>query len=248
MAAKSRTKQQRKLPGGWALAVESFNKLKANWRILVGIAAAGQVVDILFGQENAAGWLWSIVVLSALIWAIRHLGDKDLGLRNAYYKGTAPFLRLALVALWLTMLLLPALVGQFIYDIVLVPGFESGLFESTVVNLIWFVLLLLSIYLLLRSIFAPFMVTLPDVKPVAAIRNSFQLTRPHLRTVLWRLWPLLLFVVGFVTVLYVLGGLLRFDAKLLLDIVRVLANLILVPFALVYLFEIYKGLSDGSQS
>jgi hypothetical protein len=101
-----------------------------------------------------------------------------------------------LVLLVIGLQLLPLVIGSAVYATVI----SNGIAVHAVERLFWLVIFLLlaaaSLYLICSSLFALYIVTLPDMTPMKALRSARQLVRHRrlsiLRKVLWLLLLLLI--------------------------------------------------------
>lgn len=109
----------------------------------------------------------------ALIWAIRQIqaGEKP-GLRESYYRGMYPLIPFVLVLLVIGLQLIPLLVGNLIFTTVLQNGLAITFLEKIVWLLLFIALALLSAYMIVSSIFALYISTLPDMTPMRALRSA----------------------------------------------------------------------------
>jgi hypothetical protein len=84
----------------------------------------------------------------------------------------APLVPFILVLLVILLEFIPLLIGSWLYSVVIQGGIAVTLIEQ----LLWCVFLLtfavLTIYLVLSSLFALLIVTLPDVTPMQALRSA----------------------------------------------------------------------------
>ena len=122
-------------------------------------------------------FLWLIASL-AVIWALRQVvAGKAAGIRDAFYRGMYPLIPFVLVLLVVALQLVPMLIGSSLYATVL----SNGIAVHAVEKLLWLAafigLILLSLYLVTSSILALYIVTLPDMTPLKALRSARELVR-----------------------------------------------------------------------
>jgi len=144
-----------------------------------------------------------IIFSLASIWVIRHLyGKQAVSARDGLYYGMTPLIPFVLVLGLLCVQLLPLAVGALLYNIV---G-SYGLIASGVEQLLWIVIFValasVSFYFISSSLFALYIVTLPDMTPMQALRAARQLVRRRRWTVVRKLLflPFALLAVGCVLV------------------------------------------------
>lgn len=188
---------------------------------LIGNASTAQ-------SEVASLYQFAFICIGslALIWTFRQLQSNAksvVTMRRAYYLGTAPLVPYVLVIVVILAQLLPALIGTTLYQQVS----STGLAASSVEMLAWLILLLatlvLSLYMLCSSVFALYIVTLPDMTPLTALRSARELVK-HRRLVVARkilfapavlaivaavlFMPLLVFATGLAEVFFFVYGVL----------------------------------------
>lgn len=151
--------------------------------VLVGSAGNGS------SQTAGAYQLFLGLVTSlAVIWALRQiLADKPLRIRDAYYRGMYPLIPFILVLIIIGLQLLPLLIGSTLYSVVITNGIAVTVIEKLLCAAIFIALALLSLYWLSSSIFALYIVTLPDMTPLQAIRSARDLVRGRRWSVLRKL-------------------------------------------------------------
>lgn len=156
-------------------------------------------------QTGGAYQLFLALIASlAIIWALRQvLAGASLRVRDAYYRGVYPMVPFILVLLVIGLQLLPLIIGSLLYGIVTTNGIAIHFVEKLVFVLLYALLALWSLYMISSSVFALYIVTLPDMTPVKALRSARELVRRRrwvvLRKVLWL--PVLLFIVAAVVML-----------------------------------------------
>lgn len=144
------------------------------------------------GASQVAGVYQTILMLVgslALIWLLRQLTDdtkdKAIRIRDAFYKGMYPLVPFLLVLGVITLQLLPLAIGASIYSLIV----GNGLAVSAIEKAIWFSVFILfavwTLYLLSSSIFAAYIVTLPNMTPMKALRSAKKLVQ-HRRWALVR--------------------------------------------------------------
>lgn len=133
-------------------------------------------------QASSYQLILLVTVSLAIIWALRHTlspGSKKqkLTARDAFYNGEYPLVPFLLVLLVIGLQLLPIAAASFLYSTVLAGGLAVTVIEKVLWGMIVFLLVLLSLYMITSSIFALYIVTLPDVRPMQALRSARELVR-----------------------------------------------------------------------
>lgn len=142
-----------------------------------------------------------LVIFSlAFIWLVRklHKRNSDATVKQAFYQGMRPLIPFLIILGVLVLELLPAAIGSLLYvtaQSTNVTATETELLGITVVMILG---LVMSIYLLSGTMFALYIVTLPKMTPITAIKASLRLLRIHR-------WIVLRKIVGFFVALIVLG-------------------------------------------
>lgn len=134
------------------------------------------------GSSTAAAGVYQIVlgvmVSLAVIWALRQrTAEERVGFKDAFYKGMTPFVPFFLVLVVMLLQALPFIIGGGIYNIVVTYGIAITTPEKALWALLFFALTAISLYMLCSSLFALYIVTLPDMTPLKALRSARQLVR-----------------------------------------------------------------------
>lgn len=145
-----------------------------------------------------------VIASLALIWALRQLhAGLNVSLRDAFYKGMYPLIPFILVLMVISLQLLPLIIGSFLFSAVVGNGIAVTAPEQILWGLLFFLLAVLSIYMICSSVFALYIVTLPDMTPLKALRSARQLVLHRrwavMRKVLYL--PLALLVIALVLIL-----------------------------------------------
>lgn len=127
----------------------------------------------------------SVIMSLAIIWALRQTHSKSaVKTKAAFYKGMYPLVPLLLVMCVIALQMIPLVLANMLYGFV----FGNALAVTVLEKLLWamliFLLVLLTLYMITSSVFALFIVTLPDVVPLQALRSARKL-------VLYRRWTVM---------------------------------------------------------
>jgi len=141
-------------------------------------------------SANGGGYgyelLLIIVVSLALIWAIRTTANQSkVRVRDAYYRGMYPLIPFFGIFLLIGLEILPMLLGIYLYVTAVNNSIAITLLEHIIFILLALGLSAITLFLLSSSIFALYIVTLPDMTPFKALRSARKLVRK-------RRWPILL--------------------------------------------------------
>jgi hypothetical protein len=140
----------------------------------------------------------ALIASLSIIWALRQVsaGAAKVRIRDTYYRGMYPLIPFVLVLLVIGLELIPLLVGSTIYGVVIGNGIAASLIEKIVWTLVFGLTAFLSLYLISSSLMALYIVTLPDMAPMKALRSARGLVRYRRWTVLRKIlaMPLILLV------------------------------------------------------
>lgn len=215
---------------------------------LEGITAVGALFGAIVnsptnsGSETAGLYqtILFLVVSLAVIWVYRmHAKGKKVTAKEAYYTGLYPIVPFLLVLLVLFLQLIPAYVGSIIYGIVTTNDIAVSGIEKAIFVIFYASLIMLSLYMVCSSLFALYVVTLPEMKPMQALRSSRQLVFSRRRSIFTKL--LLLPVIAFILLIVVLVPFIYF-LPVLAPWLYAFLSLSGVVFLHAYLFTLYKEL------
>jgi hypothetical protein len=182
----------------------------------------------------------ALITSLAVIWALRQVSaGRHMRLRDAYYQGMYPLIPFVIVLLIICLQLLPLVIGSTLYSIVVTNGIAVHLIEKLFWLTLFIGLAIWSLYMVSSSVFALYIVTLPDMTPLKALRSARELIRR-------RRWIVLRKVL-FLPILLLIGA-----AVIMLPIILWLTPLaqwvffVLTMLALVvihaYLYTLYREL------
>lgn len=149
------------------------------------------------GSETAsanAGVYQAITLLLcslALIWLLRQLhANKPVTVKQSFYSGMYPLVPLIIVLVIIGFQLIPFAIGSYVYTTLLSGGIAVGFVEQAIALLVFIVLAAWSFRMVAASVFAIFIVTLPNVAPRQAIRSAKQLVAERRLLVLRKILPM----------------------------------------------------------
>ncbi len=181
-----------------------------------------------------------IIMSLVIIWTLRQiLAGKNVGVKDGFYKGMYPLVPFVLVLLVISLQLLPFAIGSWLYTTVVGNGIAVTAIEKLVWALLFFLLALLSLYMVCSSVFALYISTLPDMTPMRALRSARQLVL-HRRSVVFRK------VLFLPVVLLLLGAVIMIPLILFVTPVAEWIFFLLSMFVLVvvhaYMYTLYRKL------
>lgn len=205
------------------------------------LALLGYVISIGSGGGNSNLQFFITLLASlAIIWAIRQTMAKEkVSLKQSFYEGVYPIVPFLIVLFFIGLQLLPLVIGNFLLTTVISNGLAVTVLEQTLWWMLFILLAILSLYMIMSSIFALYIVTLPGMTPVKALRSARGLVIYRRINVALRL-----------LVLPVLG--IFFYVVILLPLILVVPAIVIPAFALLsggallfvhsYIYNLYRSL------
>lgn len=209
------------------------------------LALFGVLVGTNGAASEAAGVYQSIllVIMSlAFVWVLRSVGtdaSKKVRIRDAFYKGMYPIVPFLLVTLVIVLQLIPMLIGATLYSIVVGNGLAVSGLEQFAWVATFFILTVFSLYMVSTSLIALFVVTLPNMTPVKALKTAGRMTRYRRWTVLRKELVLPIIVLVLLAILLVPFILWLTPAA---EWVYIVLNAAILPIVVSYLYTLYKEL------
>jgi hypothetical protein len=192
-------------------------------------------------QTPAMQSILLIIESLVIIWALRHLfSNEEIKIKDAYYHSTAPLIPFVLVIFVIVLQLLPITLGSAVLAIVLSSIAGNSAVEIIFTSL-FIVLSFWSIYMVTSSIFALYIVTLPNMHPRSALKSAKNLVRFRRWQIVRRLLFLPLFIIIFMGIFIVP---LILYAKFLVVPTFFVFSMLTILFAHTYLYSLYKGLLE----
>jgi hypothetical protein len=173
-------------------------------QLVTGLTLFGVLLGSAGSSSSETGATYQSILLIVfsvvLIWTLRQtFASKRVSVRDGFYKGLYPLIPFVLVLLVIGLQLIPLVVASTLYTIVIAGGLAVTATETILWSLLLFGLSLLSIYWLSSSLFALYIVTLPDMTPMAALRTARDLVR-------YRRWEVMRKVLFLPVALLLLAG------------------------------------------
>jgi hypothetical protein len=176
------------------------------------------------------------------IWVLRSSqaeNPQKIRLKDGFYKGMYALVPFLLVIMVIALQLIPLLVGASLYSIVVSNGLAVSGLEQFVWGAGFFILAVWSLYMIAPSVLALFIVTLPDMTPIKALKASRKLVQ-------YRRWTVLRKELFLPVIIIVLLGLLTLPiilwATVLAEWVYFALSLVVLPVTLSYLYTLYREL------
>lgn len=145
-----------------------------------GVALFGYLMGSAGASATQAGGtyqLFLVLITSlAVIWGVRQVTAGEIPrLKDSFYKGMYPLIPFLLVLFVLALQFLPFLVGNLIFNTVIQNELAVTVVEKIAWLLLFVALALLSAYMVVSSLFALYIVTLPEMTPLMALRSAREL-------------------------------------------------------------------------
>jgi hypothetical protein len=201
------------------------------------VGSSGNAVN---GTAATFQFLLILIVSLALIWALREvIAGNKIRIRDSYYQGMHPLIPFILVLLVIVLQLIPMVIAGSLYTIVLANGIAVFAAEKFLWALMFGFISLLSVYMVSSSIFALYIVALPGMTPMRALRSARALVR-------FRRWTVLRKVLVLPVMLLVLAALVMFPVIVIFAPAAQWVFFMLSTIALAvvhsYLYSLYREL------
>lgn len=177
------------------------------------LASGVTIFVVMLGSvgSNATGngsyqFFVAIIISLVLIWALRQAkAGSKFSVKDAFYKSMYPLIPFILVLLVICAQLLPLIIGSAIYNAA-ASGAAVTVIEKLLFLAIYAGLAIWSGYMISSSIFALYIVALPDMSPLQALRSARDLVKGRRWSVIRKIIfaPLFLLVASAVIMLPVI--------------------------------------------
>lgn len=213
-------------------------------QVIGGIAVFSFLLGATGSAGSEAGSVYQtvlfVIVSLAFIWALRQSkANYIVGIKESLYKGMYPLIPFVMVLLVIVLQLIPFAVGTMLYGTIQGSGLAVGIIENIFWLLVFGLFGLLSLYMLSSSLFALYIVTLPDVEPMQALRSARKLVQ-------YRRWSVMRRVLLLPIAVIVIVALIMVPVIIFLTPVAELTFFALSMFSLVighaYLYSLYREL------
>jgi len=215
----------------------NFTSAAGGFASLVGSAGAS-------GSSTGSTLQSVLFVIESLviIWALRHLlSDQPISVKAAYYRSMAPLIPFLLVIFVIIIQLLPVTIGATVFAAIVTSVFPGTGLASVLSAIAVIFLAIWSLYMVSSSIFALYIVTLPDMQPRQALRSARDLVSYRRLTVIRKVLflPLLILVVmGLVIVPLILA------VSVVVPAVFYILSMLAILFIHTYLYSLYRGMLE----
>ena len=228
----------------------SVAEIKANlengdrfWNALGGFSSLVGSAGV--SSSQTASILQSILIILeslVIIWALRQLlaGNKA-GVKQAYYQSMSPLIPFLLVVAVIFIQLLPLTFGAPVIGTILSTVLNAGALLTMIMIFIFAALALWSFYMISSSIFALYIVTLPDMQPRQALRSAKNLVKYRRWALMRRVAFLPIFILVAMAIIVV--PLILFVSFAVVPIFYIL-SMVAILFVHTYLYSLYRSLLE----
>jgi len=186
---------------GSSIDIANLKQLFHSGYVHSSLATGLSTLFIIVGNSNStnnqsfAQPLLLIVASLAMIWIIRgSANNRRVPLRDAVYKSLTPLIPFILMFLLMAVDLLPLILGSYLINVMFSNSLAPILIEQIAVIIIGVALIGLSVWLLIPSVFSLYIVTLPDMRPVQALRSAWGLVKNRRTLLLGKIIYIILFL------------------------------------------------------
>jgi hypothetical protein len=181
-----------------------------------------------------------VIVSLAVIWVLRQTHAREkVSLKDAFYKSTYPLVPFLFVLMFIGLQLLPLVLGSFLFSATVGSGTAIGGLETIMWSTASFILVLWSAYMVSASIFALYIVTLPDMPPLKALRSAKKLVQFRRSAIIRKL-------IFLPVILMVLMAVIMFPIIMFLtpiaEVVFIILATVSLPIAHSYIYSLYREL------
>jgi len=182
----------------------------------------------------------AIFVSLATIWSLRQTyAGYAIKIRDGFYRGMYPLIPFVLVMLMIALQLVPFLAGAALYSIIMANGLAVNAGEQMLFLILFFATVLISLYMLCSSLIALYVVTLPEMTPMSALRTARDL-------VAHRRWTIMRKIIFLPIALFVLASVVLVPTSLFITVIAPWVLALITAFSLVvlhtYMYKLYREL------
>lgn len=210
-------------------------------QIAGSLTAMGLLVNSLNPTSEVAALYQSILVIvfsMFFIWTLRQTYSGEIPkARDVFYRSSYPLVQFMVIIFVLGLQLLPFTLGSFLYTTIVKSATSNA--EVFAVAVLVFLLAVWSLYMLVVSLVALYIVTLPDMTPLRALRSAKGLVGRRRWTVMRKMLflPVALTVIGFGIMVPVI-----IFASSAAEIIFLVASAFVLPLAHGYMYSLYREL------
>jgi hypothetical protein len=196
------------------------------------------------GSATGSALQSALFVIESLviIWALRHLmAGQSISVKLSYYRAMTPLIPFLLVIAVIIIQLLPVSIGSVVMAAVSTSVFTSSTVATTISIIAFILLAAWSLYMVSASIFALYIVTLPETQPRQALRSARDLVRFRRLAVLRKVFFLPVFIVLVMAVIIIP---LILWASFLVPYAFYILSMLAILFVHAYFYSLYRSLLE----
>jgi len=119
-----------------------------------------------------------LVASLAFMWVLRKIRKlQKVKISEAYYQGTAQFIAMFLLIIWFVLFLIPVSIGTTILSVGL--SASTTALEISIISIISVLLFALTVWLYARYWPSFYIISLPGMRPINALKNASSLTKKY---------------------------------------------------------------------
>lgn len=181
-----------------------------------------------------------ILASLAFIWALRQTSSqRKPRIRDSFYDGMYPLVPFLVVLFNIGLQLIPLAVSTYVYSVLVTNGIVVDAGEKLLAVLVCAIPVWWSMRMITASAFALYIVTLPDMTPLKALRSAKQLVYKR-RLLIWRKFIMLPIVLLLVAVLIEIP--LIFWLTPLAEWAFFIYSMIALAFVHSYMYNLYRSM------
>lgn len=212
-------------------------------QIAGSLTVMGLLVGSLNPQTEVAALYQTILVLIFslfMIWTLRqtYIGEVPKA-RDVFYRSSYPLVQFVVVVFIIGLQLVPLILANFLYNAAIVSSVAVSLTEVFAISVVIFLLVVWSLYMITVSVVALYIVALPDMTPLKALRSARGLVNHRRWTVMRKVLflPVALSVIGFVAMVPII-----IVVPSAAEILFLIGSAFMLPLAHSYLYSLYREL------
>lgn len=213
--------------------------------LTTGSVLLGSLVGTIGSTSSESAAVYQVVLFIfislVLIWSLRQTYGKGIKIkvRQSFYSSMYPLVQYILVWLVVSIQLIPAVIGLTLYGIVSSNGIAVGALENILWLILTAILIGLSVFYVSSSLFASYIVTLPDMTPMLALKKAKKVVKFRRFAIIRKLlfFP---FVAGIITVLIFFPLVLYLTV--LAEVLFIVFTILLILLGHSYFYNLYKKL------
>lgn len=205
----------------------------------------GAIFGLNSELDQVTGVITSILFIVnslAMIWVLRHIWLKrHVSVKESYYQGMYPLIPFVIILVIMLIQIIPFSFGGYITSVIFANEIAVSVFERGLVILFFLFTALVSGYLLTGSALSLYLVTIPDMTPMKALRTAKEVLKRRRLLVMQRI------LVFILTSLLIAFGLLLLSVSIWPPIAPVFVSLLAIvalPWIHTFMYVLYRHLIE----